>query len=159
MIFEVVKGKVGHRVSAALEEFKPVLDSEKHALLYEDAALPVDQTARLFYSEGYLHVVKIFGRSGDTSVRFMKKLFEDRKKYRLLPGNYEIDLEASENGVISGDKMVSWELLGGIHLSLKAEAGRVYKINVQIDIPESGGTVITPYVASIEDVTEKTRGK
>jgi hypothetical protein len=159
MVFEIVKGKVGPCVSGAMDEFKPVVDSEKHMLLYEDAALPVDQTARLFYSEGYLHVAKISGRGGDTNVRFRKKLFQDRKKYRLLPGDYELELEAEESMVMTGDRVVSWELLGSINLPLKAQAGRIYKINVDIDIPKSGGTIIAPYKASIEDVTEKTGGK
>jgi hypothetical protein len=128
VVYEERDGKSIPVATGASVPFKPQLDAEKDVLLYEDATIPKERTARVYtphrgslMQSQSVYFAEISGRAGKTQVKYqMNKLEPFVWQCRLLPGEYRLALTMTS--------VVSDVQSGVISLSLTAEAGHTYRV-------------------------------
>jgi len=159
------RGKKFVRLAAgAAAPFKAQRDPAGHLLLYEDSSLPIEKTARLYCARrglikgAVVFFARIEGDAGATRVEYRRS--SDPWKLRLLPGNYRFHV------TLEGGAWQIAQVQSGIkELTLQAEAGHIYRINLitegadtQFSKDAIGNTQMRTsfnWYPSIEDVTGK----
>lgn len=115
---------------------EPQVDPSRGMLLYEDRTLPDDATADIYCPRSRkslaknVFVERISGGSGETWVEFRRG--EQPQRFRLLPGDYQVDVTLETGG---------WSIANveaGVRtLSVKAEPGRTYRVHVNLDVGDT----------------------
>jgi hypothetical protein len=137
VIFEVRNGTPVKIATGSPVPIKHSIDDGKNLLLYEDSRLPKERTASVYVPRRGLlkdpefFIASVSSAAGDTRIEY-RGANGNQAELRLLPGEYRFAV--SLRGPLEMVQMdAAMAAIGIKTITLRAEAGRTYRINGNIE--------------------------